>query len=236
MLGKTKRKNQEKRWILGTLSGLVVLTSGFGVGLTGGMVNQKEVRAEASSSKKYVKTNLNLRTGASIHHKRILVMPKGASVKVVGKRGAWSKVQYGKRTGYAYSYCLSNTKKSYKKAKTASIKSSYSRGYNGYYKKVMDVEVTAYTFNYGSNITASGKRLAVGDVAAPREIPFGSIVDIPSIERKIGKSTLKVYDRGGAIKRLSGNKIRIDVAFPSYSSAIQFGRKTYHNVPIYIKK
>lgn len=105
-----------------------------------------------------------------------------------------------------------------------------------YVKKVVDVEVTAYTFGYGANRTASGKKLKVGYVAAPREYKFGSIVDIPSIEKRLKVSKLPVYDRGGAIKRLSGNKIRIDVAFPSYSEAIKFGRKTYHNVSIYVPR
>jgi len=191
--------------------------------------------AEASSSKTYqTSENLNLRAGASVHSKRILTMPKGSIVAFISTKHGWHKIKFGSRVGYASSKYL---KKPGTVTKSNHAKTS-SRAYStsGYVRKVMDVEVTAYTFNYGSNITASGKRLAVGDVAAPREIPFGSIIDIPSIENRLGKSTLKVYDRGGAIQRLGTNKIRIDVAFPSYQDAINFGRKTYKNVPVYVKR
>lgn len=213
-------------------------TIGLGIAAMGvstmAMPSQATV-AEASSSKTYqTSANLNLRTGASIHSKRILTMPKGSKVAFISTKHGWHKIKFGSRVGYASSKYLKKPgtvkKASYSKASTKRYASS------GYVRKVMDVEVTAYTFNYGSNITASGKRLAVGDVAAPREIPFGSIVDIPSIEKRLGKSTLKVYDRGGAIKRLGANKIRIDVAFPSYRDAINFGRKTYKNVPVYVKR
>ena len=204
---------------------------------TTGVMFQAPTEVEASSVKYKTTENLNMRTGASTKYKRITTIPKGKAVTYVSKKGSWYKVRYGNKTGYSYAHYLkkySNKKKpTPKKTPTAKKKSSSKAGYT---KKVMDVEVTAYTFGYGANITASGKRLAVGDVAAPREIPFGSIVNIPSVEKKVGKSTLKVYDRGGAIKRLSGNKIRIDVAFPNRTKALQFGRKTYKNVPIYIKK
>lgn len=185
--------------------------------------------AEAASSKKYQTTdNLNLRTGASINNKRITTIPKGKIVSYISKKSGWYKVKYGSKIGYVSSDYL---RKPGSKPKAPATPAS-----GGYVKRVMDVEVTAYTFNYGANITASGRKLQVGYTAAPREIPFGSIIDIPGVERHLGVKQLTVYDRGGAIQRLGANKIRIDVAFPSYSDAIKFGRKTYKNVPVYVKR
>lgn len=177
--------------------------------------------------------NLNLRKGASIKQARILTIPKGKKVSYIGKSGSWYKVKYNSKTGYVSAKYLkkATTNKTAPKPSVTPVSNKA-----GFVKKVMDVEVTAYTFNSGANRTASGKKLQVGDVSAPREIPFGSIVDIPGIEKQLGVKELKVYDRGGAIKRLGANKIRIDVAFPNRSQALKFGRKTYKNVTVYVKK
>lgn len=185
--------------------------------------------AEAASVKKYQTTdNLNLRTGASVKYKRILMIPKGKTVNYIASKNGWYKVKYGSKTGYVSA--------KYLKKPGAKPQAPKTPASSQYIKKTMDVEVTAYTFNHGANITASGRKLQVGYTAAPREIPFGSFVDIPSIEKQLGVKQLTVYDRGGAIKRLSSNKIRIDVAFPTYAQAIKFGRKTYKNVPVYVKR
>lgn len=77
--------------------------------------------------------------------------------------------------------------------------------------------------------TASGHKIKKGDrfVAMPRDIPFGSTIEIPSYND--GKPAL-VLDRGGAIK---GNKI--DVFFDSHSDALKFGRK-YETVKLTLKE
>ena len=213
-----------KKWTKQLMVGFTAITIGF----SGVALQQTPVTIEASAKVTYKTTdNLNLRTGASVNHKRILTIPKGQTVVYLGKQGSWYKVKYGNKTGFASSKYLKSSSSG--KVTPVSAKA-------GYVKKVMDVEVTAYTFNSGANRTASGKKLQVGDVSAPREIPFGSIVDIPGIEKQLGVKELKVYDRGGAIKRLSANKIRIDVAFPNRSQALKFGRKTYKNVTVYVKK
>ena len=187
--------------------------------------------AEGATLKRYETThNLNLREGASINKKRILTIPKGESVNFISSHRGWFKVKYSKRTGFVSAKYLKRVGTPLQKH------SSPTSNKSPYVKKMMDVEVTAYTFNHGANITASGRKLQVGYVAAPRDISFGSIVDIPSIEKRLGVKQLTVYDRGGAIKRLSSNKIRVDVAFPTYAEAIKFGRKTYRNVPVYVKK
>ena len=70
--------------------------------------------------------------------------------------------------------------------------------------------ITAYCPNkcccgqYADYITASGHRIEPGDkfCAAPPEIPFGTVLDIP------GYGRVPVLDRGGAIKER-----RLDVFF-----------------------
>lgn len=215
------------KWTKKMMVGFTALSIGFA-----GVMVQESTPVEASSVKTYKTTdNLNLRTGGSVKYKRILTIPRGKHVQYVSRKGSWYKVKYASKTGYVSSSYLANSSEVSKKTKISSNSKK-----SGYVKKVMDVEVTAYTFRKGANRTASGKILQVGYVSAPREIPFGSIVDIPGIEKQLGVAELKVYDRGGAIKRLSSNKIRIDVAFPTRSGALKFGRKTYKNVPVYVKK
>lgn len=64
--------------------------------------------------------------------------------------------------------------------------------------------------------TASGHLIKPGDkfVAAPKNIPFGTWLDIP------GYGKVQVLDRGGAIK---GNKL--DVYFSTHKEALKWGRK-----------
>ena len=65
---------------------------------------------------------------------------------------------------------------------------------------------------WADGITASGTRADHRLVAAPREFPFGTVMRIP------GYGTVKVEDRGGAIK---GD--RLDVLFPTHSEALRWG-------------
>ena len=68
---------------------------------------------------------------------------------------------------------------------------------------------------WADGITASGKPVTFNGgrfVAAPRGVPFGTMVTIP------GYGTVPVLDRGGAIK---GN--RIDVFFPTHRAALAWG-------------
>lgn len=218
-----------KKWLIG----LTAMTMGAGA-----VVVPPPVAVEASAKTVYKTTdNLNMRTGASINAKRVLVIPKGKQVFYLSKKGSWYKVKYGNKSGYVSAKYLTKATAGKKviKVSNSKVNAKKSNSIAGYTKKVMDVEVTAYTFGYGANLTASGKKLQVGHVSAPREIPFGSYVDIPGIEKQLGVKQLTVADRGGAIKRLSSSKIRIDVAFPNRSQALKFGRKTYKNVPVYVK-
>lgn len=51
----------------------------------------------------FAKSNVNLRTGASIEHKIVLQIPKNAKVSYVSKSGIWYEVKYGTKTGYVHS-------------------------------------------------------------------------------------------------------------------------------------
>ena len=70
---------------------------------------------------------------------------------------------------------------------------------------------------YADGVTASGHKIGPGDafVAAPKNIPFGTVLVIPGYN---GGKPVKVLDRGGAIT--SG---RLDVFFHSHKEAMQFG-------------
>ena len=70
---------------------------------------------------------------------------------------------------------------------------------------------------YFDGYTSSGHKIEHGDrlVAAPKNIPFGTMIAIPGYNN--GKP-VPVLDRGGSIK---GN--RLDVLMDSYDDAIQWG-------------
>lgn len=111
-----------------------------------------------------------------------------------------------------------------------------------YISKQVDIVATAYTFGDAQNgpgngmMTASGRKLRLGTLAAPKDIGFGTIVNLPSVEDALGVSQLTVWDRGGAIKRLDADTIRIDICFPDYKSAMNFGVRRYENVTIKVPK
>jgi len=67
---------------------------------------------------------------------------------------------------------------------------------------------------WADGFTASGKQAVGKIVAAPTDMPFGTVLQIP------GYGTAQVQDRGGAI---TGN--RLDVLFPTHKEALQWGVK-----------
>lgn len=66
-------------------------------------------------------------------------------------------------------------------------------------------------------ITASGKKVSRGMIAAPRDIPFGTKIEIDG-------EIFVVEDRGGAIKVKNGI-YHLDVYVPTKKEAIKKGRK-----------
>lgn len=84
----------------------------------------------------------------------------------------------------------------------------------------LEVWATAYTSSREECddtpfITASGKRVFWGVIAADPKFPFGTKIYIPYFQK-----TFIVLDRGGAIK---GN--RIDIWMSDKKSAIEFGKR-----------
>ncbi len=67
---------------------------------------------------------------------------------------------------------------------------------------------------FADGITASGAKAVGKIVAAPPDMPFGTVLEIP------GYGRCRVQDRGGAI---TGNKI--DVLFPTHQEALEWGRQ-----------
>jgi len=69
---------------------------------------------------------------------------------------------------------------------------------------------------YADGITASGHVIQPGDkfVAAPKSIPFGTVLDVP------GYGVVPVEDVGGAIKDR-----RLDVYFSTHQEALNYGVK-----------
>ena len=84
-------------------------------------------------------------------------------------------------------------------------------------------KVTAYTVSYEScgkidGITASGKRVTDGMIAAPSSVPFGTVISID------GKD-LVVEDRGGAIVIQKDGTYNIDYYVSTRKKAIEYGVK-----------
>ena len=71
--------------------------------------------------------------------------------------------------------------------------------------------------SYSDGLTASGRPAEGFLVAAPLDIPFGTLLRIPGYA---GGYPVPVLDRGGAIK---GN--RLDVLFPTHIEALRWGRQ-----------
>ena len=87
---------------------------------------------------------------------------------------------------------------------------------------LLDANVSAYCpkacccGRFANGITASGHKIQKGDkfVAAPKEYPFGTMIDIP------GYGEVPVLDRGGAIKG-----VKLDIYFDTHEQALQWGRQ-----------
>lgn len=86
-----------------------------------------------------------------------------------------------------------------------------------------DANVSAYCpckqccGRYADGITASGKPAVGFFVAAPPNVPFGTLLSIPGYNEGL---PVPVLDRGGAIV---GNKL--DVFFPTHQEALNWGRQ-----------
>lgn len=91
--------------------------------------------------------------------------------------------------------------------------------------RLQEWRVTAYCScekccgEWADGYTASGHKIEWGDrhVAAPPEIPFGTMITVPGYNNG---EAVKVLDRGGSIKGK-----RIDVYFDEHDEALRWGVK-----------
>lgn len=109
--------------------------------------------------------------------------------------------------------------------KWSSINKAYDKYDDGKEDNVTII-ATAYTSAAEENggwagMNAIGGKLGPGCIAAPKDIPFQTKIRIS------GLGVFNVEDRGGAIKRVSSDIIRIDVWMDSYNEAMKFGRRIY---------
>jgi len=70
--------------------------------------------------------------------------------------------------------------------------------------------------------TASGKIAEWWTIAVPKDIPFGSTIYLD------GWGTFTAWDRGGAIKRVDDDTIKIDIWFPTHQEALNFGKQEFY--------
>lgn len=81
---------------------------------------------------------------------------------------------------------------------------------------LINVRVSFYTGlaieNGGyEELNALGGPLTIGSLAAPIDIPFGTSFIIKNLPPDVQTDTFTVDDRGGAIKRINHNTIKVDV-------------------------
>lgn len=80
-----------------------------------------------------------------------------------------------------------------------------------------------------TGITASGARVQSGvTVAMPSSVPFGTKVYIEELDH-----VFTVQDRGGYIKQLDDNTMRVDVYVDSHELALELGRHMSRGILYY---
>ena len=153
-----------------------------------------------------VKTNLNVRSGASTKHKIVGKLKKGAKIKVLSSSGKWYKIQFnGDKTGWSHKDYINKTGSS---QSSTSSKSSM--------KVVKKLKVKAYAYT-GGGYTATGTKAKYGTLAVdPKVIPYGTKVYIKELDK-----VFTAEDCGGGIK---GNKI--DIYMTSQAACRNWGVRT----------
>lgn len=94
----------------------------------------------------------------------------------------------------------------------------------------LDCELTAYCSCYECSMsfgrtTALETEAKIGVVAAPPDIPLGTMLYIPSLKYLKEDGIFYVEDRGEAVKVKENNVHIIDVYLPEHQDTIEFGRK-----------
>lgn len=97
------------------------------------------------------------------------------------------------------------------------VKNNSSNDREGY--RSVNVVVTFYTSLASENggfagKTANNGNLVVGSLSAPKDIPFGTTFIIDGLPEDTKTNTFVVDDRGGAIKWINSNTMKLDVYVP----------------------
>lgn len=104
----------QRTTVLRKIASLGLASAMTAVLLTGTSINPAVasgiIKTAATVASKQVTANLNMRTGASTSYKIITVLKKGTKVSVIATSGSWSKVVYGKKTGWVSSPYLKTVK------------------------------------------------------------------------------------------------------------------------------
>lgn len=100
--------NMKKMTAKVTLS-TAVFALGLGVLPSTGVLDHTPLavtQVDAATTKYKTKSDLNMRSGASVKHKVVTVVKKGKEVSYISKSGSWYKVKHGGKTGYVSSKYL----------------------------------------------------------------------------------------------------------------------------------
>ena len=168
-----------------------------------------------------VKSNANVRKGASTKYEVVGTLKAGQKIKVISSLDGWYKVKLSDGTvGWTYGSHIDSsvslkytdyTKSSSSKSSSKSSSSAKSSNSYNVSKGKMVVSATAYS---GDSITATGTKPKWGTIAVdPSVIPYGTKVYIPRFDK-----VFIAEDRGGGIK---GNKI--DIFMNSESDCYNWG-------------
>lgn len=75
-----------------------------------GEVDKSNNSENTPKKEKYTIDNLNMRTGPSTGHEKILTIPVGEEVVVIGHKDGWDEIIYKEKTGFASSNYLTESK------------------------------------------------------------------------------------------------------------------------------
>ncbi|MDY0409144.1 SH3 domain-containing protein [Virgibacillus soli] len=172
------------------------------VGLIVAGIGNMHVVHAASQTKYVTASKLNVRTGPSTKYKVITTVKKNQSIKVIQKKGAWSKVKLSKKTGWVSSKYLTTKKpKSTKKKKSTTSKKNIADQLKKVGKNKQLILVTSKHYN---STTA--------DIQTFEKNAKGKWVPVMKVKGHVGKKGFAKNKREGDGKTPVG-KYSIGTAF-----------------------
>lgn len=193
-----------------------------------------------------VDTDLRLRKEPNLESETLDTLKNGMTFNVLDKSDDWYKVEYNKKTGYLFKdfvktynelknppypiYIEPKPKKKEEVINKEIPKKNINKIEDYEVGREVSVELTAYDNDKScsgdwGNLTAMGTRTRVGVIAAPKNIPLGTKVYIPSLKWYNETGIFSVEDRGGAVVEKSNGNSVIDVWFGSHNETEKFGRQ-----------